>query len=124
MRKKKKKKKEKKKLNEKSVPKSTVFRGREGGSDLKVENTQGVFVIEGETSRSHEIDEKTFHEKLCASDGSGQPDECNSSSAHTVKEQHAPDEHRDIASYNADNKFNLVIDEENIDFNIASSIVQ
>ena len=83
-----------------------------------------MFVVKGETSRSHEIDEKGFHEKLCASDrsgqpemtlsviearnlsentrveqthdGSGQPDECNSSSAHTVKEQHAPDEHREI----------------------------
>ena len=83
------------------------------------EDTQGVFVVKGETSRSHEIDEKGFHEKLCASDrsgqleitlsvieahklsentrveqthdGSGQPDECNSSSAHTVKEQHAPE---------------------------------
>ena len=27
-------------------------------------------------------------------DGSGQPDERNSSSAHTVKEQHTPEEHR------------------------------
>ena len=73
------------------------------------EDTQGVFVVKGETSRSHEIDEKGFHEKLCVSDrsgqleftlsviearnlsentrveqthdGSGQPDECNSSSA-------------------------------------------
>ena len=80
-----------------------------------------------------------FHEKLCASDrsgqpeitlgviearnlsentrveqthdGSGQPDECNSSSAHTVKDQHAPDEHREIASVNT-------INEEDIDFNI------
>ena len=68
-------------------------------------------VVKGETSRSHEIDEHFFQEKLCASDrsgqpeitlsviearnlsentrveqthdGSGQPDECNSSSAHT-----------------------------------------
>ena len=32
------------------------------------EDTQGVIVVEGETSRSHEIDEKGFHEKLCASD--------------------------------------------------------
>ena len=74
-----------------------------------------MFVIKGETSRSHEIDEKGFHEKFCASDrsgqpeitlsaiearnlsentrveqthdGSGQPDERNSSSAHTVKER-------------------------------------
>ena len=51
-------------------------------------------------------------------DGSGQPDECNSSSAHTVKEQHAPDEHRDIASFNTNNEFNRAINEEDIDFNI------
>ena len=51
-------------------------------------------------------------------DGSGQPDECNSSSAHTVKEQHAPDEHREIASFNTNNEFNRVINEEDIDFNI------
>ena len=110
------------------------------------EDTQGVFVVKGETSRSHEIDEKGFHEKLCASDrsgqpeitlsviearnlsentrveqthdGSGQPDECNSSSAHTVKEQHAPDEHREIASFNTNNEFNRAINEEDIDFNI------
>ena len=31
-----------------------------------------MIVVEGETSRSHEIDEKGFHEKLCASDGSGE----------------------------------------------------
>ena len=110
------------------------------------EDTQGVIVVKGETSRSHEIDEKGFHEKLCASDGSGQPeitlsaiearnlsentrveqthdgsgqpDECNSSRAHTVKEQHAPDEHREIASFNSNNEFNRVINEEDIDFNV------
>ena len=100
------------------------------------EDTQGVFVVKGETSRSHEIDGKGFHEKLCASDGSGkpdnlsentrveqthdgsgQPDECNSSSAHTVKEQHAPVEHREIASFNTNNEFNRAINEEDIDFN-------
>ena len=84
----------------------------------QLEDTQGVFVVKGETSRSHEIVEKDFHEKLCASDGSGQPDECNSSSAHTVKEQHAPDEHREIASFNTNNEFNRAINEEDIDFNI------
>ena len=39
-----------------------------------LKDTKGVIVVEGETSRSHEIDEKGFHEKLCASDGSGQPE--------------------------------------------------
>ena len=110
------------------------------------EDTQGVFVVKGETTRSHEIYEKGFHEKLCASDrsgqpeitpsviearnlsentrveqthdGSGQPDERNSSTAHTVKEQHAHEVHREIASFNTDNEFNRATDEENIDFNI------
>ena len=67
---------------------------------------------------SHEIDEKGFHEKLCASDRSGQleitlrviearnlsenirveqtHDGSGQPSAHTVKEQHAPEEHREL----------------------------
>ena len=83
-----------------------------------------MFVVEGETSRSHEIDEKGLHEELRSSDrsgkpeklsenirvkhahdGTGQPVEPNSSSAHTVKEQFAPEENRDIASFNTDNEF-------------------
>ena len=52
-----------------------------------------------------------------AHDGTGQPVEQNSSSEHTVKEQFAPEENRDIASFNADNEFNRAINEENIDFN-------
>ena len=51
-------------------------------------------------------------------DGSGQPDERNSSTAHTVKEQHAHEVHREIASFNTDNEFNREIIEEDIDFNI------
>ena len=86
---------------------------------VKPDNTQDVFVVKGETSRSLEINEKVFHEEPCSShrsgepditpsvikahnlsenirveqihDRSGQPDERNSSSAHTVKEQHAPE---------------------------------
>ena len=99
--------------------------------------TQKMFVVKGETSRSHEIDEKGLHEELGSSDRSGKPDklsenirvkhahdgtgqlvEQSSSSVHTVKEQFAPDEHRDIASFNTDNEFNRAINEENIDFNI------
>ena len=38
------------------------------------DNTQDVFVVKGETSRSHEIDEKGFHGELCSSGRSGQPD--------------------------------------------------
>ena len=37
---------------------------------------------------------------------------------HTVKEQFAPEENRDIASFSTDNEFNRAINEENIDFNI------
>ena len=74
----------------------------------KPDSTEDVFVVKGETSRSHEINEKGFHGELCSSDrsgqpdnlsenirveqthdGSGQPDERNSSSAHMLKEQHA-----------------------------------
>ena len=50
------------------IPKPTRYRSGQP------EDTQGVFVVQGETSRSHEIDEKDFHEKLCVSDGSGEPD--------------------------------------------------
>ena len=59
----------------------------------KPEDTERVFVEKGKTSRSHEIDDKRL-------------------------EQFVPAEHRDIASFNADNEFNRAIDEENIDFNI------
>ena len=96
-----------------------------------------MFVVKGETSRSHEIDEKGLHEELVSSDRSGKPDnlsentrveqthdgtgqpvERNSSSAHTVKEQFAPEENRDIALFNTDNEFHRAINEEDIDFNI------
>ena len=91
-----------------SIPKP--IRDRSGQPD----DTQGVIVVKGETSRSQEIDEKCFHEELCSSDrsgqpeitlsvieahnnlsedirveqthdGSGQPDECNSSRAHSER---------------------------------------
>ena len=103
----------------------------------KPEDTKRVFVDKGKTSRSHEIDDKRLHKELGSSDksgkpeklsentrveqthdGSGQPDERNSSSAHTVKEQFAPEENRDIALFNTDNEFNRAINEEDIDFNI------
>ena len=109
----------------------------------KPEDTELVFVDKGETSRSHEIDEKGFHGELGSSDrsgkpdnlsentrveqthdGSGQPDERNSSSAHTVKEQFAPEENRDIALFNTDNKFNRAINEEDIDFTIPGHRLQ
>ena len=96
----------------------------------KPENTEDVFVVKGETSRSHEIDGKGLQEELGSSDRSGKPDklsenirvqrahdgtgqpvEQSSSSAHTVKEQHAPDERREIASFNTNNEFNRAINE-------------
>ena len=96
-----------------------------------------MFVVKGETSRSHEINEKRLHEELGSSDrsakpdnlsentrveqtrdGSGQLDERNSSSVHTVKEQFACEENRDIALFNTDNEFTRAINEQNIDFNI------
>ena len=52
-----------------------------------------------------------------AHDGTGEPVK-SSASTHIVKEQLVPAEHRDIASFNADNEFNRAIDEKNIDFNI------
>ena len=89
----------------------------------KPENTERVLVVKGKTSRYQEIDEKGLHEELGSSDRSGKPDklsenirvkrahdgtgqlvEQHSSSAHTVKEQFAPEENRDIASLNTDNE--------------------
>ena len=51
-------------------PNPKPIRDRSGQS----EDTKGVIVVKGETSRSHKIDEKDFNEKLCVSDGSGQPE--------------------------------------------------
>ena len=51
-----------------------------------------------------------------AHDGTGELVK-SSASTHTV-EEFVPVEHRDIASSNANNKFNPATDEENIDFNI------
>ena len=102
----------------------------------KFEDTERVFVEKGKTSRLHEIDDECLHKELVSSDRSGKPEKLSedirvehahdgtgelvksSASTHTVKEQFVPEEHRDIASFNADNEFNRAIDEENIDFNI------
>ena len=70
----------------------------------KLDNTEDVFAVKGETSRSHEIDEKGLHEELGSSDrsvkpdklsentrveqahdGTGQPVERNSSNAHSER---------------------------------------
>ena len=97
--------------------------------------TGRVFVEKGKTSHSQEIVGKRLQEELGSSvgtvkpeklsedirvmhvhDGTGKPVE-SSANTHTVQEFGSP-EHRDTASSNA-NKFNLAIDEENIDFNIS-----
>ena len=100
----------------------------------KLEDTEPVFVDKGRTSRSQEIDDKRLQEELGSSDRTGKPVKCednrvmhvhdrtgkpveSSTNTHTVQEFGSP-EHRDTASSNA-NKFNLAIDEENIDFNIS-----
>ena len=51
-----------------------------------------------------------------AHDGTGELVK-SSASTHIVTEQVVPEEHRDIASFNADNEFNRETDEEIIDFN-------
>ena len=45
-------------------------------------------------------------------------DQGNLMSVRTVKEEHAPEEYREIASPNTNNEFNREIKEEDIDFNI------
>ena len=103
---------------------------------VKPEDTEDMFVDKGKTSRSQEIDDKRLHKELGPSDRTGKPVKLSedisvkhahdgtgeplksSASTHIVKEQFVPAEHRDIASFNADNEFNRAINEENIDFNI------
>ena len=86
------------------------------------------------TSCSQEIIGKCLQEELGSSDRTGKPVKCednrvmqvhdrtvklveSSTHTHTVQEFGSL-EHRDTASSNA-NKFNLAIDQENIDFNIS-----
>ena len=99
--------------------------------------TQNVFLwIKEKTSRSQEIDDKRLHKEHGSSDRTGKPVKLSeyirvmhahdgtgelvksSASTHIVKEQFVPAEHRDTASFNADNEFNRATDEHNIDFNI------
>ena len=93
-----------------------------------------VFVEKGKTSHSQEIVGKRLQGELGSSDRTGKPVKCednrvmnvhdrtgkpveSSTHTHTVQEFGSL-QHRDTASSNA-NKFNLAIDEENIDFNIS-----
>ena len=95
------------------------------------DNTQDVFVVKGETSRSQEIKVKSFHQKLCSSDGSGQPDNLSENirveqthdgsgqpDKHTIERQDAPEVHREITMLNTDNELTREIIEEDIDFKI------
>ena len=52
----------------------------------KLDSTEDVFVVTGETSRSHEIDEKCLHEELVSSDRSGKPDDLSENTR--VKQAH------------------------------------
>ena len=105
------------------------------------DNTQDVFVVKGEMSRSQEIDEKCFHEELCSSDRSGQPDITHSviraqnnlsedirvqqthgrsgqPDKHKIERQDAPEIHREITMLNTDNELTRETIEENSDFKI------
>ena len=94
----------------------------------------GKPVEQENTSCSREIVGKCLQEELDSSDRTGKPVKCEDNRVmqlhdrtgkpvesrthtHTVQEVGSL-EHRDTASSNA-NKFNLAIDEENIDFNIS-----
>ena len=97
-------------------------------------DTERVFVEKGKTSRSQEIVGKRLQEELGSSDRTEKPVNCednrvmhvhdrtgepvkSSANTHTV-EEFGSAEHCGTASSYA-NKFNLAIDEENIDFNIS-----
>ena len=108
------------------------------------DNTQDVFVVKSETSRSQEINVKSFHEELCSSDRSGQPDitqdvigvqTCLSEEnknvrveqthdrswqpdKHNVAVPDAPEVHGEITTLNTDNELTREIIEEDIDFKI------
>ena len=103
------------------------------------DNKHEVFVDKGETSWSREIKEKSFHEELCSSDRSGQPDitpsviraQTNLSGEirveqthdrsgqpdeHYVERQDVPEVHREITMLNTDNEFTRERLEEDMDF--------
>ena len=108
------------------------------------DNTQDVFVVKGETSRSQEIDVKYFHEEICSSDRSGQPDitqdvigvqTCPSEEnknvrveqshdrsgqldKHNVAEPDAPEVYHEIKVLNIDNELIRERIEEDMDFKI------
>ena len=114
------------------------------GRSGQPENTESVFVVKGETSRSQEISVKSFHEELCSSDRSGQPDitqdvisvqTCPSEEnknvrveqthdrsgqpdKHNIAVQDDPEVFHEIKTLNTNNEAIREIIEEDIDFNI------
>ena len=108
------------------------------------DNTQGVFVVKRETSRSQEISVKSFHEELCSSDRSRQPDitqdvisvqTCPSEEnknvrveqthdrsgqpdKHSVAVQEDPEVYHEIKTLNIDNEAIRERIEEDMDFKI------
>ena len=105
------------------------------------DNKHSVFVDKGETSRSQEISVKSFHEELCSSDRSGQPDitprviraQTNLSGETRVEQTHdrsgQPDKHNvavqddpevfhEIKMLNTDNEAIRERIEEDMDFKI------
>ena len=56
-----------------------------------------MFVVKGETSRSHEIDEKGFHGELGSSDRSGKPDNLSEN----IRVKRAPMEQGNLLSKTA-----------------------
>ena len=120
------------------IPKPICDRSRQP------DNTQDVFVVKGETSRSQEISVESFHEELCSSDRSGQPDitqdmisvqTCSSEEnkndrveqthdrselpdKHNVAVQYDPELHHEIKMLNIDNEAIRERIEEDMDFKI------
>ena len=107
------------------------------------DNTQDVFVVKGETSRSQEIKVKSFHEELCSSDRSGQlditqdvigvqtclseeknvrveqtHDRSGQPDRHNVAVPDAPEVHREIKMHNIDNELIRERIEADMDFKI------
>ena len=107
----------------------------------QLDNKHEVFVDKGETSWSREIKEKSFHEELCSSLRSGQPDitpsviraQTNLSGEIRVEQTHdrsgqpdkheialraAPEVHRVITTLNTDSELTRDRIEEDMDFKI------
>ena len=108
------------------------------------DNTQDMFVVKGETSRSQEIKVKSFHEELCSSDRSGQPDVTHNvidvqtrlseenknvrveqthdrsgqNDKHNIAVPDAPEVYHEIEMLNIDNELTRERIEEDTDFKI------